>query len=107
MPNYTGHLNKWKERANIDFFTKFVKAWIPFNAWMSKNYDLKTERQIIDEIKDNSSIKTKIKHFLENTDEESHNFRNYLARLHNILEESGLKNNGRSVNFTNIVIEKK
>ena len=32
MPNYTGHLNKWKERANIDFFTEFVKAWIPFNA---------------------------------------------------------------------------
>ena len=88
------------------FFTEFVKAWIPFNAWMSKNYDLKTEREIINEIKNNNSMKTKIKYFLENTDEESSNFRNHLAMFHNILEELELKNKGCYVNFTNIIIER-
>lgn len=105
MPNYTGHINKWKERANIDFFTEFVKGWIPFNAWMSKNYDIHTERGIIEEIKKNSAIKTKVKHLLENTDEESNNFKNYLAMFHNALEELELKNNERAVNFTNIIIQ--
>lgn len=106
MPNYTGHINKWKERANIDFFTEFVKAWIPFNAWMSKNYDLPSDREIINEIKHDSYIKTKIKHLLENNDEESNDFKNHLSRFHRMLEELELKNNGNYVNFTNIVVEK-
>jgi hypothetical protein len=107
MPNYIGHINKWKERANIDFFTEFVKAWIPFNAWMSINYvNLETDRAIINEIKRDSSIKTKIKYFLKNDEQECMDFKNYLSRFHRILEELELKNNRNCVNFTNVVIER-
>lgn len=107
MPNYIGHINKWKERANIDFFTEFVKAWIPFNAWMSINYvNLETDRAIINEIKKDSLIKTKIKYFLKNDEQECMDFKNYLSRFHRILEELELKNNRNCVNFTNVVIER-
>lgn len=105
MP-YHRHIDKWKERASIDFFTEFVKAWIPFNAWMNKSYSLTTDREIISELKRASSVKTKLKRLLENTDEESTDFKNYLAKFHYILEELELKNNGNSVNFTSIAVER-
>lgn len=38
MPSYIAHITKWKERARIDFFTEFVKVWIPFNAWYNQYY---------------------------------------------------------------------
>ena len=39
MPStYTENADKWKSLADIDYFTHFVKAWIPFNAWYKTYY---------------------------------------------------------------------
>lgn len=107
MPSYIAHIAKWKERAKIDFFTEFVKAWIPFNAWYNQSYkDANNDREILNEIKRDSCVKTKLIRLLENDDTESNNFKNRLSYFHEILEDLQLKNNDFNVNFTNIVIER-
>ena len=53
---YTENSEKWKNLASIDYFTHFIKAWIPFNAWYKNFYpDLTTDRKAIDEIKSTSN----------------------------------------------------
>lgn len=53
---YTEHAEKWKALADIDYFTQFIKAWIPFNAWYMTYYpNLTTDRQAINEIKSTSN----------------------------------------------------
>lgn len=107
MPDFIATVKRWRERAKIDFFAEFVKAWIPFNAWYNQSYArANSDREVINEIKRDSCIKTKIKHLLEDTDETGNDFRNHIARFHRLLEDLELKNNELSVNFTNVVIEK-
>ncbi len=108
MTSYVLHIEKWKNRARIDFFTEFVKAWIPFNAWMNKAYanSFNSDRAIINELKRNSDVKTKIKRLIENTDEDGIDFKNQLAKFHKILEDLELKNGNNSVNFTSIAVER-
>jgi hypothetical protein len=39
MPNeYIAHKEEWKALADIGYFGMFVKAYIPFNAWMNVSY---------------------------------------------------------------------
>ena len=46
------NIKQWLEQSDVDYFTHFVKAWIPFNAWYRHAYDtLRTEREILDEVK--------------------------------------------------------
>jgi len=107
MPDFIANVKRWRERAKIDFFAEFVKAWIPFNAWYNQSYTrANNDREIINEIKRDSCIKTKLKHLLEDTDEASNDFRNHLAKFHRLLEDLELKNNELNVNFTNVVIER-
>ena len=107
MPDFIANVKRWRERAKIDFFAEFVKAWIPFNAWYNQSYArANSDREVINEIKRDSCIKTKIKHLLEDTDETGNDFRNHIARFHRLLEDLELKNNELSVNFTNVVIER-
>lgn len=49
---YTQNSEEWKALSSIDYFTHFVKAWIPLSAWY-KNYfpSCSTDRQAIDFIK--------------------------------------------------------
>ena len=107
MPEYIANITRWKERAKIDFFTEFVKAWIPFNAWYNQSYsNANSDREIINEIKFDSCVKTKIKRLLEGSDDTSNEFKSFIAKFHRILEELELKNNGFNVNFTSVVVEK-
>ena len=36
MP-YNLHIDEWLKRSDEDFYTLFVKAWIPFNAWYKRD----------------------------------------------------------------------
>ncbi len=43
--HYIAHKDEWKMLADIDYFGMFVKAYIPFNAWMNVSYPaLHTDR---------------------------------------------------------------
>ncbi|MDY0278847.1 MAG: hypothetical protein RBQ97_12265, partial [Acholeplasma sp.] len=108
MPTtYTEYADKWKSLADIDFFTHFVKAWIPFNAWYKTFFPtLKTDREAINSIKTNeTSVKAVFLGFLIGNNEESVQFRSNLAHLHYCLNNTRIENNGRRVYFESFVIE--
>ena len=93
--------------ADIDYFTQFVKAWIPFNAWYKNYYpNLGTDRNAINEIKTaNNSFRSRLLSLLEGSDNDSVVFRSYISRLHYQLERKYIYNRGKRVTFENIVIE--
>lgn len=108
MPSlYTENSEKWKSLASIDYFTQFVKAWIPFNAWYKNYYpDLKTDRETIDEIKANSNtFRNKLISLLKDLSNDGIAFRSRIAELHWELERKHIFNKNKRITFENIVIQ--
>ncbi|MFW3344370.1 hypothetical protein [Aliarcobacter butzleri] len=108
MPNnYTENAALWKQLSEIDYFTMFVKAWIPFNAWMRNAYDLKQDRQIINEIKNNNNrFKDRLKNLILSDSSDSNILKTYIQNLHLRLQEIPLNLDGQNrVSFENIVVE--
>lgn len=110
MPDnlYTQNSELWKSISHIDYFTQFVKAWIPFNAWYKNYYpQLKTDREAINEIKTNSNnFRDKLQSLISgsNNDSDSLTMKNHLSNLHYELERHYVKNQNRRITFTSIVI---
>jgi hypothetical protein len=104
---YTENSEKWKNLASIDYFTHFIKAWIPFNAWYKNFYpDLTTDRKAIDEIKSTSNkFRNKLVSLLINGDNDGVAFKSRIAELHSELERKYIHNKGKRITFENIVIE--
>lgn len=108
MPSsYTENEEKWKSLADIDYFTHFVKAWIPFNAWYKTYYpDLRTDREAINEIKKTSNtVRNKFLGLLSGENDESEQFRASLAHLHYCLNNTIIENNKQRIYFESFVIE--
>jgi hypothetical protein len=110
MPNnYVENAEKWKALANIDYFTHFVKAWIPFNAWYRNSYtNLDTDGQIMQEIKTtHNRFKDRIVTLIGGADDnESRIFKMHLSDLHYNIERCAIFNNDERISFQNIVVEK-
>ena len=110
MPTlYTENSEKWKTLADIDYFTQFVKAWIPFNAWYKNYYPtLDTDKAAIDEIKStNNTVRNKLISLLNGNDTDSIAFRSHLAKLHSELGRKYIFNKyGERICFDLIVIER-
>jgi hypothetical protein len=51
MPSHSENLKRWQELAHIDWFSNFIKAWIPFNAWMTNAYGDLQDRELLDSVK--------------------------------------------------------
>ena len=110
MPNYyVENAEAWKALSNIDYFTYFVKAWIPFNAWYRNSYPaLESDADIMQQIKtQHNSFRNRIISLIENpeTYNESKVFKANLAELHYQLERNHIYNRGVRISFTNIVVE--
>lgn len=110
MPNYyVENADAWKALSNIDYFTYFVKAWIPFNAWYRNNYPaLDSDGVIMQQIKTHhNSFRNRIISLIENpeTDNNSKIFKMYLGELHHQLERNHIHKRGERISFTNIVVE--
>ena len=75
---------QWLDQSDIDHFTYFVKAWIPFNAWYRHSYEtLESGREILNAIKsDGNRIRSRFIAKLEGADPESEELRNHIAALH-------------------------
>jgi hypothetical protein len=73
----TANVKQWLDQSEIDYFTHFVKAWIPFNAWYRHTYDtLDQERQILDTVKsDGNKIRTRFMAKLVKDDPDSQEIR--------------------------------
>lgn len=108
MPStYTENADKWKSLADIDYFTHFVKAWIPFNAWYKTYYPaLRTDREAINEIKTNTNAaRNRFLSLLNGGNDESQQFRSSLAHLHYCLNNTVVENNEQRIYFERFVIE--
>jgi hypothetical protein len=105
--NNTANVKQWLEQSDIDYFTHFVKAWIPFNAWYRHTYDkLEQERDILEEIKtDGNKIRTRFMAKIEGNDPDSEEIRNHIAALHRRLSADPLEDRKkRRVSFENVCI---
>jgi hypothetical protein len=108
MPSlYTENSEKWKSLASIDYFTQFVKAWIPFNAWYKNYYPhFKTDREAIDYIKANpNKFRDRFVSLLNSQDNDGAAFKSRLAELHLELERKYLRNKENRITFLQISIE--
>lgn len=105
---FAGHKDEWKALADIDYFGAFVKAYIPFNAWMNISYPaLNTDREKINEIKRNSNtFRDKICALLNADNQDGSQFRSLLGELHDLLENHYINNQDTRVTFTNVTIGK-
>lgn len=104
------YLQEWINKSELDYYTMFVKAWIPFNAWYMDNFydeviQRTTDRKIIDFIKGNSNrYRDKIISLLRSNDEISQDFKLLLSNLHYELERHPIPNEDERISFhtTNI-----
>jgi len=80
-------LNNWISRSQPDYYTLFIKAWLPFNAWYMQEFYSEDDRRtsdkaIIDHIKVAPNvIRTKIKNLLKLQTQEGEGFRKELGLL--------------------------
>ena len=104
---YTENSEKWKSLASIDYFTQFVKAWIPLNAWYKNYYpDLRTDRAAINEIKFHpNKIRNRLISLLNDSSNDGSAFRSRIAELHFELERKYVFNKGERISFEKVVIE--
>jgi hypothetical protein len=79
---------RWLSLADlkIDYYTQFIKAWIPFNAWyMVSFYDdtvLKNDRKILEHIKNNTNpFRDRIINLLRVMTNISKEFRYHVSQL--------------------------
>ena len=93
---------QWKRLADIDYFGMYVKAYIPFNAWMNLDYGmLDTDRAKINEIKrTNNVFRNKIVALLRDSGQDGASFRLHIGALHVALEQAQIFNQDRRVSFT-------
>lgn len=86
MP-YNLHIDKWLERAKEDFYTLFVKSWIPFNAWYNRDIAPSvspgTDRACVNYIcKHDNTYKNKLLAFLRGNTREDYRFQQEMVDLH-------------------------
>jgi hypothetical protein len=110
MPSlYIENSEKWKTLADIDYFTQFIKAWIPFNAWYKNCYpELETDSSAIEEIKSTGNkFRDRLMSLLNGNDTESIAFKSNIAKLHNELGRKYVRNKYEErICFDYIVIER-
>jgi len=108
--NFTGNVPTWLSLADlkIDYYTQFIKAWIPFNAWYTIVYasdTLHNDRLIIDNIKDTPNpFRDRIINLLRGDDNISREFRHFIGLLHSELEAHSVPNHDCKITFTSINI---
>jgi hypothetical protein len=56
MAKLKDNLKQWRDSARIDWFSQFIKAWIPFNAWMTDTYGDLSDRELLDQVKAGSNV---------------------------------------------------
>ena len=105
-------IEKWIKMSDPDYYTMFIKAWIPYNAWYMHNFydeDARrtTDRSIIEYIKNESNLfKNKISALLQGNGDESIEFKHLLSRLHYGLENHPIPDFENRISFSSICLHK-
>ena len=100
------YVKEWREKTDIDYFSAFVRVYIPFNAWMNKHcQDENRDRDKINWIKTSSNtFRDKLIALLQMDEQEGAEFRGKVGALYYALERSTVSNNGAKITFTNVTI---
>lgn len=102
------NLENWINKSDIDYYSMFIMAWIPFNSWYVKNFhneslNITSDRNLIDYIKQNDNpYKTKIRNLIQGTSSDSASFKSYIKFLHQELEINSFPNDENRIRFSNI-----
>lgn len=100
------HIDNWITKAELDYYTMFIKAWIPFNAWYFSEYNTKKDSVALTQIKTTKNkVRNRIETLLLNGDTASKSFKFHLSQLHLQLESRSIMNYGKLVKFTTVSIE--
>ncbi len=100
---------KWIEKSIPDYYTLFIRAYIPYNAWYMKNfYDentRKTDKDILSYISTNSNVfKDRIEMLLNHDNEESQKFKILISELNYQLEQTPIPDSEERITFSHICI---
>lgn len=102
-----GNVRQWLDESSIDYFTHFVKAWIPFNAWYRQQYDtIDHERDILEQVKsDGNRMRGRIKARLTAEGAEAEELRNHIAALHRRLATDPLADRrGHAISLESVCV---
>ena len=103
-------ISKWIEKSEPDFYTLFIKAWIPYNSWYMHNYadedsNRTSDRDIIEYIKSNpNAYKNKISALLQGVGDESDEFKQLVCKLHYNLDHNPIPDYDNRISFYSICI---
>jgi hypothetical protein len=108
------HIERWISRAEMDYYTMFIKTWIPFNSWYMRDFYDETcspkrtsDREIIDHLIGNDNkYKSKIQNLLKATDEQGQEFKRLISKLHFELVDHTIPNEEERVSFYNTSLSK-
>lgn len=96
-------ISNWIAKSEPDYYTMFIKAWIPFNAWYYKEYSTKKDDKAITEMCATSNkIRDRIEALIKNDDNESRKFKQNLAFLQKEFNERSIKNYNKIISFDSI-----
>lgn len=117
MTNLKDNLKRWRDSAEIDWFSHFIKAWIPFNAWMTDTYGDLSDRELLDKIKGGHNVvynrilpmlssslpqsKDSAGGWQDDT-QEANEFRLQVAELHRLLQSCVIEGRKGRVSFENV-----
>lgn len=100
------HINSWLDSSEPDYYTMFIKGWIPFNAWYFSEYNTKRDQVALKNIKNSrNKIRNRIEALLQNDTYESRSFRYHLGQLHLQLENRRIMNYGEIISFKSIKLD--
>lgn len=100
------HINNWVDSSEPDYYTMYIKSWIPFNAWYFSEYNTQKDKEALDKIKSTrNKIRNRIEALLQNDNYESKNFRYHLGQLHLQLESKRIMNYGTIISFKTIKLD--
>jgi hypothetical protein len=106
MPTLKDNLSRWRDAAEIDWFSQFIKAWIPFNAWMTNAFGDLTDRELLDHVKVGSNVVyNRIVPMLDpnrDSGQDALEFRLQVAELHRLLQECTVEGRRGRVSFETV-----
>lgn len=99
---------QWRDSAEIDWFSHFIKAWIPFNGWMTYTFGELNDRDLLDNVKNGGNVvSNRIVSMLNPEQDRSSDaarFRSHVDALHCLLQVCAVESRRGRVSFETVDI---